>query len=81
MIKWIIGIIIAFLLIDHFWVHVGGKLLERKREDYKEITGKSPVGVEKTGIPLQQAHKKSILDNLWERLNNAIKNVRKEGGN
>ncbi len=79
MIKWIIGIIIAFLLIDHLWVHVGGKLVERTREDYKEITEKSTI--EKTEIPLQQAHRKSILDNLWERLNNAIKNVRKEGGN
>ncbi len=79
MIKWIIGIIIAFLLIDHLWVHVGGKIVERTREDYKEITGKSTI--EKTEIPLKQAHRKSILDNLWEQLNNAIKNVRKEGGN
>lgn len=74
MVKWIAGIIIALLLIDHFWVHVGGPTIDRLRGEYKEI---SKSDIQKEEIPLRQSYRKSILDEIWEKLKEMVK--REEG--
>ncbi|MCS7171472.1 MAG: hypothetical protein N3D14_05205 [Aquificaceae bacterium] len=65
MVKWISGIIVAFLLIDHFWVHFGGPMAERLRGGYREELKKGFL--QKEEVPLQQSYRKSILDELWEK--------------
>jgi len=71
MVKWIAGIILAFLLIDHLWVHYGGPLAERLRGQYREELKKGDI--EKEEVPLQQSYRKSIIDEAWERIKNALK--------
>lgn len=71
MVRWIIGIILAFLLIDHIWVHYGGPLAEKLRGEYREELKKGTI--EKKEVPLQQSYRKSIIDEAWERIKNALK--------
>ncbi len=71
MVKWIVGIILAFLLMDHLWVHYGGPLAERLRGQYREELKKGDI--EKEEVHLQQSYRKSIIDEAWERMKNALK--------
>ncbi len=71
MVRWIVGIILAFLLIDHLWVHYGGPLAEKVRGQYREELKKSAI--EKEDVHLQQSYRKSIIDEAWERIKNALK--------
>ncbi len=71
MVKWIVGIILAFILIDHLWVHYGGPLAERLRGEYREELKKGAI--EKEEVPLQQSYRKSIIDEVWERIKKVLK--------
>ncbi|MEJ5338839.1 MAG: hypothetical protein ACK42C_09070 [Aquificaceae bacterium] len=76
MVRWIAGIILAFLLIDHIWVHYGGPLAERLRGQYREELKRGTI--EKEEVPLQQSYRKSILDQAWERVKGALKREKAE---
>ncbi len=79
MIRWLVGITVAFLIIDHLWVHYGGPIIEKWRGEYREELKKG--GGEEVQVPLEQAYRKSILDSLWERIREVIrKDDKKEGG-
>ena len=69
--RWILGIILAFLLIDHLWVHYGGPLAERLRGQYREELKKGVI--EKEEVHLQQSYRKSIIDEVWERIKKVLK--------
>ena len=69
--RWILGIILAFLLIDHLWVHYGGPLAERLRGQYREELKKGAI--EKEEVHLQQSYRKSIIDEVWERIKKVLK--------
>ncbi len=77
MVRWIVGILIAFLLIDHLWVHFGGPALERLRGEYREELKKA-TGNETT--ELQQSYRKSLLDELWEKARDIAKGKKSEEG-
>lgn len=76
MVKWIVGLILAFLLIDHVWVHYGGPLAERLRGEYREELKKGTI--EKEEVPLEQSYRKSILDELWEKVKGVLKSEKEE---
>lgn len=71
MVKWIVGIILAFTLIDHLWVHYGGPLAERLRGEYREELKKGVI--EKEEVHIQQSYRKSIIDEVWERIKKVLK--------
>ncbi len=71
MVRWIVGIIVAFLIIDHIWVHYGGPIAERLRGEYREELKKGTL--EKEEVPLQQSYRKSILDEAWEKTKKLLK--------
>ncbi|MEJ7554487.1 MAG: hypothetical protein WKI50_00945 [Aquificaceae bacterium] len=71
MVRWIVGIILAFILIDHLWVHYGGPLVERLRGEYREELKKGVI--EKEEVHLQQSYRKSIIDEVWERIKKVLK--------
>ncbi|MEN3034483.1 MAG: hypothetical protein ABDH18_05800 [Aquificaceae bacterium] len=68
--KWIVGLLIAMLLIDHFWVHYGGKYAEKARSEYREDLKKG-LGDAKA-VELQQAHRESIIDNIYKTIKNTV---------
>lgn len=70
MVKWLLGLLVAFLVIDHLWVHYGGPFFEKLRADYREDLKKS--GIETQDIQIQQEYRKSILDQLLEKLKSAL---------
>jgi len=81
MVRWIAGIIIAFLLIDHVWVHYGSPIIDRWRGEYREELKKATN--EKEIVPIEQAYRKSLLDELWEKVKGFIKrdkDTQGEGG-
>lgn len=79
MVRWIAGIIIAFLLIDHVWVHYGNPIMDKLRGEYREELKKGSL--EREVVPLEQAYRKSILDKLWERVKGMIKkDTQNKGG-
>jgi len=81
MVRWIVGIIIAFLLIDHVWVHYGSPIIDRCRGEYREELKKATN--EKEIVPIEQAYRKSLLDELWEKVKGLIKrdkDTQSEGG-
>jgi len=63
MVRWILGLLVAFLVIDHLWVHFGGPFVEKLREEYKKEIAK-----EGQEVKLAELHKKSIIDQLIERV-------------
>lgn len=65
MVKWILGIILALLFIDHLWVHYGGPAIEKLRVYYGGDIKKK--GTEKEEVPIKQAYRKSVIDELWEK--------------
>ncbi|MFN7065400.1 MAG: hypothetical protein ACK4OF_04560 [Aquificaceae bacterium] len=78
MVRWIVGILIAFLLIDHIWIHLAGPYLEKLRGEYREELKRS---VDPQYIELQQSYKKSIIDQILEKAKELLKRDRpKEGG-
>lgn len=79
MVRWITGIIIAFLVIDHVWIHYGSPIVDKLRSEYRKELKKGAV--EKKEVPLEQAYRKSILDKLWEKTKEAIKrDIQSKGG-
>lgn len=76
MIKWILGILLVFLLIDHIWVHLGGPAVEKLRGQYEEDVKKSMKNAE--DVPIQQLHRKSIIDELIEKAKSLVKKEEKE---
>jgi hypothetical protein len=74
MVKWILYLLLGFLIIDHLWVHYGGPFIERLRGEYAKELKKHP---EWQDVELQQAYKQSILDKLWERIKQLTKKEEK----
>jgi hypothetical protein len=74
MVRWILYLLVGFLIIDHLWVHYGGPFIERLRGEYAEELKKHP---EWQDVELQQAYKQSILDKLWERIKQLTKKEEK----
>lgn len=71
MMKWITGILLAFLLIDHVWVHYGGPLAERLRGQYREELKRN--GPEKEKVSSPQPYRRSILEEAWGRIEGMLK--------
>lgn len=71
MLKWILGIIVALLLIDHIWVHFGGPTIEKLRGQYEEDIKKGMKDSEE--VALQQLHRKSIIDGLIEKAKSLVR--------
>ncbi len=76
MIKWILYLLVAFLIIDHLWIHYGGPFVEKIRSGYREALRKSVS--DKQEFETQQAYKQSMLDKVWESIKNLTK--KDEGG-
>ena len=75
MVKWIIYLLVGFLIIDHLWVHYGGPFVERLRSRYViEEIKKNP---EWQKVELEQAYKQSILDRLWDKIKQLTKKEEK----
>lgn len=74
--KWILGLFIALLLIDHFWVHYGGKYAEKARSEYREELKKG-LGDAKA-VELQHAHRESIIDNIYKTIKNTIQGAKEQ---
>jgi hypothetical protein len=73
MVRWVLYLLVGFLVIDHLWVHYGGPFIERLRSGYTEELKKHPDWQK---VELEQAYKQSILDKLWEK----IKKINQKGG-
>jgi hypothetical protein len=74
MARWILYLLVGFLIIDHLWVHYGGPLVERWRGGYTQELKKHP---EWQKVELEQAYKQSILDKLWDRIKQLTKKEEK----
>jgi hypothetical protein len=74
MARWILYLLVGFLIIDHLWVHYGGPLVERWRSGYTQELKKHP---EWQKVELEQAYKQSILDKLWDRIKQLTKKEEK----
>jgi hypothetical protein len=74
MARWILYLLVGFLIIDHLWVHYGGPLVERWRGEYTQELKKHP---EWQKVKLEQAYKQSILDKLWDRIKKLTKKEEK----
>lgn len=71
MIRWLLGLLIAFLIIDHLWVHLGGPFVERLRGEYREeIKSMVKEGQE---VKLVQSHRQSIIDQLIQKVKSLLK--------
>jgi hypothetical protein len=74
MVKWILYLLVGFLIMDHLWVY-GGSFVERLRSKYViEEIKKNPEWQE---VELEQAYKQSILDKLWEKIKQLTKKEEK----
>ncbi|MCS7307007.1 MAG: hypothetical protein NZ526_00475 [Aquificaceae bacterium] len=78
MIKKLLIILVVFLLVDHFWIHYGGAFVEKLKGDYSEGLERRPIETE--NVQIKQIYKKSILDQLWEKIKNFGKSEEEEGG-
>ncbi len=76
MVKWIIYLLVGFLIIDHVWVHYGGPFVERLRGGYTEELKKH---TEWQKVETQQAYRQSILDEMWEKIKRLVKKEEKNG--
>jgi hypothetical protein len=74
MVKWVLYLLVGFLIMDHLWVHYGGPFIERLRSGYTEELKKHP---EWQKVELEQAYKQSILDKLWEKVKQLTKKEEK----
>jgi hypothetical protein len=75
MVRWILYLLVGFLIIDHLWVHYGGPFIERLRSRYViEEIKKNP---EWQKVELEQAYKQSILDKLWDKIKQLTKKEEK----
>jgi hypothetical protein len=74
MVRWILYLLVGFLIIDHLWVHYGGPFVEKLRGGYTEELKKHP---EWQKVELEQAHKQSILDKLLEKIKQLTKKEEK----
>ncbi|ADC88920.1 hypothetical protein Thal_0285 [Thermocrinis albus DSM 14484] len=77
MVRWLIGLLVIYLLIDHLWVHYGASFWERYREEYAESLKK--YNPDYNPPPIQQTEKQSIIDKLVEKVRSFIKKE-KDGG-
>ncbi|MGC8852115.1 MAG: hypothetical protein ACP5P0_00760 [Hydrogenobacter sp.] len=59
MMKYIVYLLLAFLIIDHVWTHFGPKIINSIAS---ELAGKEIKVVEET------QDKKSVLDHAWDKL-------------
>ncbi|SNZ12090.1 hypothetical protein [Hydrogenobacter hydrogenophilus] len=59
MVKYIVYLLLSFLIIDHVWTHFGPKIINSIAS---ELAGKETKVVE------EGQDKKSILDNAWDKL-------------
>ena len=59
------------LLIDHLWVHYGGPIIEKIRGEYREEIKKAVK--EGNEVEVQQAYRKSIIDNTVEKVKEWLK--------
>jgi hypothetical protein len=75
MVRWILYLLVGFLIIDHLWVHYGRPLVERLRGGYTQELKKNP---EWQKVELEQAYKQSILDKLWEKIKQLTKKEKEE---
>ncbi|WP_029552378.1 hypothetical protein [Thermocrinis jamiesonii] len=71
MIKWILYLLVAFLIIDHLWIHYGGPFIEKLRGEYREELKKAVS--DEQAIEVQKAYKQSILDKIWESIRSLAK--------
>ncbi|WP_333785075.1 hypothetical protein [Thermocrinis sp.] len=76
MVRWILYLLVGFLIIDHLWIHYGGPFIEKMRGEYRE--GLKKASSDWQVVQTQQAYKQSILDKIWERIKNLAK--KDEGG-
>jgi hypothetical protein len=74
MVRWILYLLVGFLIIDHLWVHYGGAFVEKLRGEYAQELKKDP---EWQKVELEQAYKQSILDNLWDKIKQLTKKEEK----
>jgi hypothetical protein len=75
MVRWILYLLVGFLIIDHLWVHYGGPFVERLRSRYViEEIKKNPDWQK---VELEQAYKQSILDKLWDKIKQLTKKEEK----
>jgi len=74
MVRWVLYLLVGFLIIDHLWVHYGGPLVERFRGGHTQELKKHP---EWQKVELEQAYKQSILDKIWEKIKQLIKKEEK----
>jgi hypothetical protein len=75
MVRWVLYLLVGFLIIDHLWVHYGGPFIERLRGGYViEEIKKNP---EWQKVELEQAYKQSILDKLWDKIKQLTKKEEK----
>jgi hypothetical protein len=75
MVRWILYLLVGFLIVDHLWVHYGGPFIERLRGGYTEELKKNS---EWQKVELEQAYKQSILDKLWEKIKQLTKKEKEE---
>ncbi|MCS7262960.1 MAG: hypothetical protein NZ560_06060 [Aquificaceae bacterium] len=73
MVKWIVGLILALLVIDHLWVRYGGPVAERLRGEYGQELKKHAQEHGHTVVPTQQAYRKSIIEELVEKAKTKLK--------
>ncbi|MCX8075588.1 MAG: hypothetical protein N3C57_01025 [Aquificaceae bacterium] len=70
--------LVVFLLVDHFLIHYGGAFVERLKGDYSKNLEKRPIETE--NVQIKQIYKKSILDQLWDKIKNFGKGEEEKGG-
>ncbi|MCS7285158.1 MAG: hypothetical protein NZ527_05510 [Hydrogenobacter thermophilus] len=63
MVKYIIYLLVAFLIIDHVWTHYGPKIINAVASN---LSGKEVKVVE------ENSEKKSVLDNAIEKFQESV---------
>ncbi|MEZ0360526.1 MAG: hypothetical protein ABWK04_01325 [Hydrogenobacter sp.] len=66
MVKYIIYLLLAFLLIDHMWTHFGPKIINAIASD---LAGKEVKVVQ------EDEEKKSVIDNTLEKIKELKENL------
>jgi hypothetical protein len=74
MVRWILYLLVGFLIVDHLWVHYGGPFVEKLRGGYTQELKKHP---EWQKVELEHAYKQSILDKLWDKVKQLAKKEEK----
>ena len=75
MVRWILYLLVGFLIMDHLWVHYGGPFVDKLRGEYTQELKKHP---EWQKVELKQAYKQSLLDKLWEKIKQLTKKEKEE---